>query len=65
MKSVANSIKDKDYKGMAAQTAAAIFNKKKHDGMLKDNQFKHYVADRMRTRDVRRTDLENENRGRV
>jgi len=65
MKSVRNSIKDKDYKGMAECTAAAIFNRRKHESMIKDNQFKDYVADKSRAGAVRRTNLENENRGRV
>ena len=65
MKSVAQCIEDKDYKGLAECTKAAIFNKKKHEGQRKEDEFKFYRTDKSRVRANEMTTLERQNRGRV
>jgi len=65
MKSISQCIEDKDYKGLAECTKAGIFNKKKHEGQRKEDEFKFYRTDKSRVRANEMTTLERQNRGRV
>ena len=65
MKSLAQCLEEKDYKGLAECTKAGIFNRKKHEGQRKEDEFKFYRTDKSRARVSERTNLERENRARV